>query len=66
MSIDTVIVFFSSGGVVMVERKKKSHMDKEKDALVVSWEELAKDDIAKYGKAGIALRIDFELLTDAA
>lgn len=36
--------------------KLETFLDKYGESESVSWEELAKDDIAKYGKAGIALR----------
>jgi len=36
--------------------KLESFLDKYGKSESVSWEELAKDDIARYGKAGIALR----------
>jgi len=37
-------------------QKLETFLDKYGESESVSWEELAKDDIAKYGKAGIALR----------
>ncbi len=36
--------------------KLESFLDKYGESKSISWEKLAKDDIAKYGKAGIALR----------
>ena len=36
--------------------KLETFLDKYGESESVSWEELAKDDIAKYGKPGIALR----------
>jgi len=37
-------------------QKLETFLDKYGESETVSWEKLAKDDIAKYGKAGIALR----------
>ena len=37
-------------------QKLKTFLDKYGESELASWEELAKDDIAKYGKVGIALR----------
>lgn len=37
-------------------QKLETFLDKYGESESISWEELAKDDIAKYGKPGIALR----------